>query len=117
MRGSIWAALLSLAMCFSLAWMDGQLRRLDATQPPDAPQFSAVPEQTAAPAAPETLRVLDGETVREMDMQDYLVGVVAAEMPADFAPEALKAQAVAARTYALYCRNTSRHENADVCTD
>lgn len=117
MRGSIWAALLSLAMCFSLAWMDGQLRRLDATQAPDAPQFSAAPEQTAAPAAPETLRVLDGETVREMDMQDYLVGVVAAEMPADFAPEALKAQAVAARTYALYCRNTSRHENADVCTD
>ena len=28
-------------------------------------------------------------------------GVVAAEMPADFEPEALKAQAVAARTYAL----------------
>ena len=117
MRGSIWAALLALAMCFSLAWTDGQLRRRDVPAAPAAPQISAAPEQTAVPAAPETLRVLDGETVREMDMQDYLIGVVAAEMPADFAPEALKAQAVAARTYALYCRNTRRHENADVCTD
>ncbi|HHV94691.1 MAG TPA: SpoIID/LytB domain-containing protein [Firmicutes bacterium] len=40
--------------------------------------------------------------VVEMDLEDYLVGVVAAEMPADFHLEALKAQAVAARTYALY---------------
>lgn len=33
-----------------------------------------------------------------LDLEDYLVGVVAAEMPASFHPEALKAQAVAART-------------------
>lgn len=36
-----------------------------------------------------------------MDLEAYLVGVVAAEMPASFEPEALKAQAVAARTYTL----------------
>lgn len=46
--------------------------------------------------ADRTLRVLDGETVREMTLADYLVGVTAAEMPASFAEEALKAQAVAA---------------------
>ena len=34
-------------------------------------------------------------------MEDYLVGVVAGEMPARFEDEALKAQAVAARTYVL----------------
>lgn len=36
-----------------------------------------------------------------MDLEEYVKGVVAAEMPAEFAPEALKAQAVAARTYAV----------------
>ena len=41
-------------------------------------------------------------TVREMTLGEYLVGVVAAEMPAGFPEEALKAQAVAARSYALY---------------
>jgi stage II sporulation protein D len=37
----------------------------------------------------------------DMGLEDYLVGVLAAEMPASFEPEALKAQAVAARTYAI----------------
>ncbi|CFX03300.1 Sporulation stage II, protein D firmicutes [Syntrophomonas zehnderi OL-4] len=36
-----------------------------------------------------------------MDLEDYIVGTVAAEMPASFAMEALRAQAVCARTYAL----------------
>ena len=39
--------------------------------------------------------------VTEMPMRDYLVGAVMAEMPAVYEPEALKAQAVAAYTYAL----------------
>ena len=65
-----------------------------------------------------TLRVLNGGEVVEMDLGTYLVGVVRAEMPASFETEALKAQAVAARTYTLYhIQNTSSHENADICTD
>lgn len=51
-----------------------------------------------------------------MNFEDYLIGVVAAEMPASFEDEALKAQAVAARTYTLYKSASSFHE-ADVCTD
>lgn len=42
-----------------------------------------------------------GQTV-EIELERYVVGVVAAEMPATFHMEALKAQAVAARTYAIY---------------
>lgn len=42
-----------------------------------------------------------GQTV-PIELEEYLLGVVAAEMPATFQMEALKAQAVAARTYALY---------------
>ncbi len=40
-------------------------------------------------------------TIEEINLEDYIVGVVAAEMPASFNEEALKAQAVAARTYAM----------------
>ena len=38
----------------------------------------------------------------KIDLEEYVIGVVAGEMPASFQEEALKAQAVAARTYALY---------------
>lgn len=66
-----------------------------------------------------TLRVLDGETVAEMDLGIYLVGVVRAEMPASFQREALRAQAVAARTYTLCKLRTggSHGDEADICTD
>ena len=40
-------------------------------------------------------------TVEQIELEEYLVGVVAAEMPASFNSEALKAQAILARTYAL----------------
>lgn len=65
------------------------------------------------------LRVLNGDQVEEMDLGTYLVGVVRAEMPASFEPEALKAQAVAARTYTLYkIRTGGNHgDTADICTD
>lgn len=39
------------------------------------------------------------KVIENVPLEDYLVGVVAAEMPADFEEEALKAQALAARTY------------------
>ena len=45
--------------------------------------------------------VFDGEKVLAMTLRDYLVGVTAAEMPAGYGIEALKAQAVAARTFTL----------------
>ncbi|EGO64068.1 stage II sporulation protein D [Acetonema longum] len=50
-----------------------------------------------------TVRVYLHETdeIKAMNLEEYVKGVVAAEMPAEFHPEALKAQAVAARTYAV----------------
>ena len=59
-----------------------------------------------------------GETV-ELTMDEYLWGVVAAEMPASFEPEALKAQACAARTYTVRQQNASspKHPQADICGD
>lgn len=65
------------------------------------------------------LKVLNGDQVEEMDLGTYLVGVVRAEMPASFELEALKAQAVAARTYTLYKMQSGGNHGdaADICTD
>lgn len=53
---------------------------------------------------------------QQMDLEEYLTGVVLAEMPADFEPEALKAQAVVARTYTLRRMETgTKHTDGDVC--
>ncbi len=69
--------------------------------------------------AQTVLKVLNGDQVEEMDLGTYLVGVVRAEMPASFEMEALKAQAVAARTYTLYkIQSGGNHgDTADICTD
>ena len=75
------------------------------------------PPQPAGTPLPQTIRVLCGDEILEMDMQDYLTGVVAAEMPASFPGEALKAQAVAARSYALSCAASRKHGDAEVCAD
>ena len=67
--------------------------------------------------------LLCGGEVRELSLKDYLQGVLAAEMPAGFPEEALKAQAVAARTYTLYKMTLYRegadtvHQGADLCDD
>ena len=46
-------------------------------------------------------------SINELDMDSYIRGVVAGEMPSSWPLEALKVQAVAARTYALATRKTS----------
>ena len=56
----------------------------------------------------------------EMPLEKYIIGVVGAEMPASFPLEALKAQAVAARTYAVRHMTAfggSGCSGADICTD
>ena len=63
--------------------------------------------------------VFNGKEVMPMTLRDYLIGVTAAEMPASYGIEALKAQAVAARTFTLKhmsgeLRCKSGHT---VCTD
>ena len=63
--------------------------------------------------------MLHSETgqIEEINLEEYLYGVVSSEMPANFEIEALKAQAVVARTYTIYQinNNSSKHENADIC--
>lgn len=67
----------------------------------------------------KTIKLLHTETnqIEELNIDEYLYGVVASEMPASFEMEALKAQAIVARTYTIYqmINNQGRHENADIC--
>ena len=68
-----------------------------------APEASAEPESAAGGLDSElSFTVLTADGVETVTMSDWLPGVVAGEMPALFEEEALKAQAVAARTYIMY---------------
>lgn len=57
-------------------------------------------------------------TVMKMDLEDYVLGVTLSEMPAEFEYEALKAQSVAARTYALKkYESRNKHSDSAICVD
>lgn len=127
-------SIILIFLLFFLPWLWGGPARdplpdplpagdLPEAQPPE--EASGEGGQAEAPRAPSVdkstpLNVLTGEKLRQMDMETYLLGVVRAEMPADFEEEALKAQAVAARTYILHkiaSGGSPNHPQADACDD
>lgn len=64
------------------------------------------------------IRVLrSNNTVENLPIEDYLVGVVSSEVPVSFEKEAIKAQTVAARTYALKQMENRKNESYDVTDD
>ena len=62
-----------------------------------------------------TVHKSNGEVIN-IDLEEYLIGVVAAEMPASFNKEALKAQAVASRTYTMKLLSQNKTITDDVST-
>lgn len=136
MRKDIGLSLLLIFLIFFLPWLWGGPAR---ETPPETPGASSSPPEPEAPEAPaeaeesqpppeekpsvdqaSPLNVLLGGKLQQMDMQTYLLGVVRAEMPASFEEEALKAQAVAARTYVLHKiagGGSPNHPQADACDD
>ena len=120
---------LALAALMGLVMPAAALGIAVSSQPPDAvieittqPPPGAVPEVITQPetqtAAPVTVPILVGREVVQMELNEYLTGVVLGEMPASFEPEAQKAQAVVARTYTMRAwKRGGRHEGAAVCTD
>ncbi len=87
----------------------------DPTEPTDAPD---APEQVPMdPSELEINVIINGKT-RVMKLEEYLLGVMLAEVPVTFEKEALKAQAVASRTYTLKCCTNPRvHGGGAVCND
>jgi len=89
-----------------------------APSPPPAP--TPPPPVTPGAADSETrFTALVGNAAETVTMADYLPGVLAGEMPASFEFEALKAQAVAARSYILYhmAHPPAAHPDCAVCGD
>ena len=132
-RGRFWvrgtgqivsAALLLAAILFVLPGL--LVRGEPVCRPPETgdlpggeiapPTFSALPTGVRDKGKAVRLQTKEGPIV-ELTMADYLWGVVAAEMPASFEEEALKAQACAARTYTAVLRGSSKHSDADICGD
>ena len=120
MRQTIGAGLLLLLLLFLPPWLRaGETANTGGTAAPLQTEQS-VPDSGTGSDAAHTVRLWNGSAVETMTAAEYLPGVVRGEMPAAFETEALKAQAVAERTY-LYYRMASApkdsHPDADVCTD
>lgn len=62
-----------------------------------------------------TIKINKNNEIKEINLEEYIIGVVAGEMPASFETEALKAQAVTSRTYAIYKINNTQ-DNYDIKT-
>ena len=63
------------------------------------------------------ISVLTDCGTEQITLEKYILGVVLGEMPAQFNEEAIKAQAVVARTYTCKSIKKSKHESVDVCTN
>ena len=75
------------------------------------------PATEGKPKDSVTLNVKFDDGIRCVSLEEYIVNVVLAEMPVSFDIEALKAQAVVARTYTNYRMTKPKHNDAAVCTD
>lgn len=84
-------------------------------------ELSFISEQQYAFDAGTSVLLFDTKTgtCSRYPLEEYVTGALLAEMPTAYEPEALKAQAVSCRTYALYkMTNGTFHENgADLCTN
>ena len=68
-----------------------------------------VEEIKEEPKPSKTVSLIYNDNKIDMDLEDYVVGVVSCEVPVSFEEEALKAMSVAARTFALYKIETNKN--------
>lgn len=80
------------------------------------PTGHQTPPAVSEPISGETFKVklTEQDKITELSAKDYIYGVVCAEMPAEYSEEALKAQAVAAYTFALYRKQENKGKEYDI---
>ncbi len=86
-------------------------------EPPEKPLLLIVETAPEPEEKEETLQLKTKDGVISLGLEEYLTGVVISEMPASFESEALKAQAVAARTFTLRQMAGNKHSDAQLCSD
>ena len=117
------AVLLLIALLAVAALMAGCMQSRAGEQWTPSEDLPKIPEKLkkAESAGMPTLSVYDikDKSVSEMDIETYVMGVVAGEMKNDWPLEALKAQAILARTFTLkFCQDkASKYKGADISTD
>ena len=93
---------------------DTETRRRGDTEISASPRLRVAVSRISASAV--RVHTVNQNMTRTMTLEDYVMGVVAAEGSTESEPEALKALAVAARTYALKNLDRHRNEGYDFCT-
>lgn len=108
-----------IVLVVMLACPIGLIKNTEATTTDVAATVSGITENKSSPSACEYKEfsvLIDGKTTT-LSRKDYIRGVVAAEMPALYETEALKAQAVAAYTFACYRAEGRKGLDYDVTAD
>ncbi len=115
MKGTFLIAILVVfsMLAIPLASLDSRSNAIISTA---NPQNNILYEKNEKTEKPQKIKVLKDGQISEYDINDYIFGVVAAEMPALYEKEALKAQAVAAYTFALYKKETASSDY-DITSD
>ncbi|HEY6933624.1 MAG TPA: SpoIID/LytB domain-containing protein [Marmoricola sp.] len=94
---------------------DGELRAADGTLGLVLPGGTTVTYRGRLRGVSPSPGSSDRDTVDVLPLEQYLRGVVSAEMPASWRPAALQAQAVAARTYAIRESRDNAHRAYQIC--
>lgn len=108
--------ILSVLLVIMLPWATVvTIGNIQYTPPEDVATATETTQTTSGELMISVMK--DSGEIESMRLEDYILGVVLKEMPADFELEALKAQAVVARTYAMRREAMGgKHIGAPVCT-
>lgn len=101
----------------SLVVIETSSRPQTGTMTTETVVVSQAEAETMAWDSTQEINLLTGDSVTTLPLSEYLTEVVLSEMPASFCVEALKAQAVAARTFTLRNLAAGKHDTADLCAD
>ena len=93
-----------LGLCLALSMIFTPLIPIKSKNAPEEEVKKASLQQHSQSTSSEKITILRSKTSKEetLNMRDYIIGVVSAEISPLYSEEAIKAQAVAAHTYALY---------------
>lgn len=102
-----------ILLLFPLGCVTIKNQYADSIKPTETPVYQSNERE----AETVSVFVVSSDKAVDMKVTDYLVGAVAAEMPASFHSEALKAQAVACYSYMIWLKNNADNAEYDITSD
>lgn len=120
MRKIFIAIILFVIICFTIPILLARREKIETKVGEEIKNDTEVKPEQHVYINYGTVKLLHTDTgiVEELGIDEYLYGVVSAEMPANYEMEALKAQAVVARTYTAYkILHAGKHPEAHLCSE